>query len=128
MELKRQKRMRDKLWRAERDEIHRQGIEARRLEQERKKKIKTLQKAKQPISSELQMPILDPEITWKADQEQLKNQFHEQDEKEEVTIIVDIVGDESLRPLQQDYIAFSSDEDNSSYSSSSESSQDSIEF
>jgi len=74
------------------------------------------------------MPILDPEITWKADQEQLKNQFHEQDEKEEVTIIVDIVGDESLRPLQQDYIAFSSDEDNSSYSSSSESSQDSIEF
>ena len=98
------------------------------LSEREKKKIKALQKTKQPISSELQMPILDPEIAWKADQEQLKNQFHEQDEEEEVIIIVDIVGDESLRPLQQDYIAFSSDEDNSSYSSSSESSQDSIEF
>jgi len=60
-ELKRQKIARDKIWRAKRDEIHQQGLEARKRERERKKEIKALQKANQSISFELQISISDSE-------------------------------------------------------------------
>ena len=61
-ELKEQRKIRDRLWRAERDEIHQQGLEARKREREQKREIRILQQAKQPVPSELQMPIPDPEI------------------------------------------------------------------
>ena len=124
--------MRDKLWRAERDEIHQQGLDARKRERERKKEVKALQKAKQPIPSELQTPILDPEVAWKADQEELKKQFSlqldEQDEKdeEEIQFIIDIAGDENLQWLRQDYIPLSeSSEDSGDSGDSSDSSSES---
>ena len=118
-EFKKQQQIRDKLWYTERDEIHQQDLKTRRCEQEWKKEVKTLQKAKQPISPELEIPIPDPEAVWKAGQEELKKQFplqlYEQDEKEEgIEIIVDTAGDKSL---QQDYIALleSSEEDLSNF-------------
>ena len=131
-EFKKQQQMRDKLWRAERDEIHEQGLEARKQEREQKKKIKALQKTKQAIPSELQVPIPDPEAVWKADQEESKKlfpppQFNEIDEKDEkeIEIIVDTAGDESLQwdsiALQHDYIALSEDSEDWSNSSSEES-------
>ena len=61
----------------ERDEVHWQDIAVRKLEHERKKEIKSLQKIKLPISSELQISIFDLEAAWKADQEQLKDQLYE---------------------------------------------------
>jgi hypothetical protein len=128
-ELKRQKNARDKIWRAERDDVHRRGLKARKLERERKREVKALQKTNQAIPPKLQVPIPDPEAIWKAEQEELKIQLQlqlqEQEEEEEVTFITDDIGDESLRPLEQDYIPFpsleSDDTDDSSNSSSEES-------
>ena len=74
-EFKKQQQMRDKLWHAERDEIHERGLETRKQEQEQKKEVKALQKTKQTIPPELQMPIPDSEAVWKADQEKLKKLF-----------------------------------------------------
>jgi len=127
-ELKKQQQIRDKLWRAERDEIHQQGLETRRHEQERKREVKALQKARQPIPPELDMPIPDPEPAWKADQEELKKlfppQLYENDEKE-IEIIVDTAGDKSLLQdsiaLQHDYIALLESSEDLSDSSSDES-------
>ena len=128
-EFKKQQQMRDKLWRAERDAIHEQGLETRKQERERKKEVKALQKAKQAIPPELQVPIPDPEAVWKADQEELKklfpppqfNEIDEEDEKE-IQIIMDTAGDESLRwdsiALQHDYIALSEGSEDWSNSSS----------
>ena len=50
-ELKRQKNTRDKIWRAERDKVYRQGVEVR------KREVKALQKANQAILLNLQVPI-----------------------------------------------------------------------
>ena len=128
-ELKRQKSARDKIWRTERNIVHQQGLEARRLERERKREVKALQKANQPIPLELQVPIPDPEAIWKAEQEQeqLESQLqsYEQEEEQEVTFVTDTIGDGSLQPLEQDYIPFSllesDNNDDSSNSSSGES-------
>ena len=128
-EFKKQQQIRDKLWRAERDTIHEQDLETRKQERERKKEVKALQKAKQAILPELQVPIPDPEAVWKADQEELKklfpppqfNEIDEEDEKE-IQIIMDTAGDESLRwdsiALQHDYIALSEGSEDWSNSSS----------
>ena len=124
-ELKTQRRIRDKLWHTERDEIHQQDLDARKCEWEWKKKVKTLQKTKQAIPPELQMPILDPEAVY---QEELKRLFpphlYEKDEdEEEIEIIVNTAGDKSLLQdsiaLQHDYIALSEDSENLSNSSDS---------
>ena len=95
--------MRDKLWCAERDEIHEQDLETRKQEWEQKKKVKALQKTKQTISSELQMSISDSEIVWKINQKKskklfLSSQFNEIDEKDEkeIEIIVNTANNESL--------------------------------
>ena len=109
MKLKRQRIARDKIWRAKRDIIHQQDIEARKCEREQKKKIKALQKANQPIPSELQTAISDSEAYWKADQLQLNSQLQlqekEKEEEKEITFILDTVDDKSLQ--QQNYIALS---------------------
>ena len=99
-DLKKQDAQRAKQWRTERDQAHQDGVKARNLERERKSKVKALEKAKQPIPPELQVPIPDPEAIWKTDQEQLEIQTRlcEQEEKEEVTFVTDTIGDESLRP------------------------------
>ena len=96
--------MRDKLWHAERDEIHEWDLETRKQEQEQKKEVKALQKAKQAIPPELQVSISDPETVWKTDQEKSKklfppSQFNEIDEKDEkeIEIIVNTADDESLQ-------------------------------
>ena len=76
------------------------------------------------------MSILDPEIAWKADQEELKKlfppQLYENDEDEkEIEIIVNTVDDKSLLQdsiaLQHDYIALSESSEDLSNSSSEES-------
>ncbi len=73
------------------------------------------------------MLIPDSETVWKTDQEQMKSQLQlyeqEKEEEEEITFIIDTVGDESLQ--EQDYIAFSKNSENSS-TSSSENSDDSL--
>ncbi len=79
------------------------------------------------------MSIPDPEAVWKADQEELKRlfppQLNEKDE-EEIEIIVDTVGDESLLQdsiaLQHDYIVFSESSEENLSSSSSEKSDYSV--
>ena len=50
----------------------------------------------------------------------LKSQFLEQDEEEEITIIVDSIGGESLQPLENNCIAFPWSEDDTSSDSSPE--------
>lgn len=133
-ELKKLQQIRDKQWRAERDEAHRQGVAARKQERERKKEIKALQKAKQPIPPELQQPISDPEVIWKASQLQLTQQLQLQkkEEEEEVSFIIDTVGDRSFVE-QDDYIALpkssteeEDEEDLDSSNSSSEESDNSL--
>ena len=126
-ELKKQLQIRDKLWRAERDEIHQQDLETRKREQEWKREVKALQKTKQAILPELQVPIPDPEIAWKTEQGELKklfpSQLNEEDEKE-IQIIVNTAGDKNLLDsiaLQHDYIALSEDSEDWSNSSSEES-------
>ena len=75
VELKKQQQIRDKLWHAERNKIHKQDLETRKHEWEQKKQVKTLQKIKHSISSVLQISILNSEIAWKTDQEELKKLF-----------------------------------------------------
>lgn len=55
-----------KIWRRERDEVHRKGVDARKDEAIRIKKIKDLTKQKAYIPIELTIPIIDPEAEWKA--------------------------------------------------------------
>lgn len=73
------------------------------------------------------MPIPDPAAIWKAEQAELEIQLqlqeqNEKEEEEKVTFVTDTIGNESLRPLEQDYIALplleSNSDDNSSSSSS----------
>ena len=104
IELKKQQQIRDKIWRAERDETHKKGVEARKHERERKKELKALYQAKQPIPPELLQPIPDPEAIWKINQEQMTQQLqqlHEiteekEEEEEEIEVILNIVGDQGL--------------------------------
>ncbi len=115
--------MRDKFWYTEKDEIHQQDLETRKHEWEWKKKVKTLQKAKQSVSFELQTSIPDSETVWKTDQEELKKQLSlqlldEQDEEEEIEIIVNTAGNENLQWLGQDYISLQESSEDSSNSSS----------
>src|SRR5436190_6404860 len=77
IELKKQQQIRDKIWHAERDETHKKGVEARKRERERKKKLKALYQAKQPIPPELLQPIPDPEAIWKINQEQMTQQLQQ---------------------------------------------------
>jgi hypothetical protein len=63
-----------KLWRAERDEVYREGVKARASERAQRKRVKELLKAKQDIPTELLDPIPDPEAIWKAGQEEIKRQ------------------------------------------------------
>jgi hypothetical protein len=62
------KRNRDKAQRAIRvasnkakNELHRKGVDARKAERERKKKIQALQSAREPVPEDLLIPIRDPE-------------------------------------------------------------------
>ena len=128
-QFKKQQQIKDKLWRAERDEIHQQGLETRKREQERKKEVKALQKAKQAIPPKLQVPIPDPEIVWKADQAELKKlfpspQLNENEDENEIEIIVNTAGDKSLQDsiaLQHNYIPLLENSDDLSSSSSKKS-------
>jgi hypothetical protein len=70
-ESKRQKKVRDKLWRNERDTKYIEGVAARKLERARKKQVKELEKACQPIPPKLLVSIPDPEAIWKAEQEEM---------------------------------------------------------
>ena len=89
--------------------------------------MKALQKAKQAIPPELQVPIPDPEAVWKADQAELKKLFPSpqlNEDEDEIEIIVDTAGDKSLRDsiaLQHDYIPLSESSEDLSGSSSEES-------
>jgi hypothetical protein len=64
---KRQQKARDKLWRNEKKAMYREGVIARHLERQRKRKIKDLEKAKQDIPPELLIHIPNPEKFWLAE-------------------------------------------------------------
>ena len=58
------------------------------------------------------IPISNSEKIWKADQEEMKRQLQPQQEKEkenEITIITDTIGDQSLQPSEDSFISFSID-------------------
>ena len=112
---KRQQKAQDKIWRAEKKAKYREGVEARELERQRKRKVKVLEKASQSIPSNLLVPIPDPEKIWLAEQEEMKRELdeqHHQEEEEEVTFVIDTIGDPSLQPLGDDYIPFLRDDTN----------------
>jgi hypothetical protein len=46
--------------------------------------------------------------SFKQEELKIQLQLQEQEEEEEVTFVTDTIGDESLRPLEQDYIPFPS--------------------
>lgn len=122
--MKRQKRVRDKMFRDEKNKIYRQGVEARKQERLPKRKVKQFTKAKQDIPPKLLVPIPDPEKIWKAGQLELEKQLQEQLQREdgvEATFILDPTCDQSLT---QDYIVFpqvdSNCDDNRSSSESGE--------
>jgi hypothetical protein len=59
-EMKRQKRVRDKILRNKKNEMYQQGVEAREQERLQKRKVKELIKAKQDIPLDLLVPIPNP--------------------------------------------------------------------
>jgi hypothetical protein len=58
--------------RDEKNNKYQQGVEARKLEKERKKKVKELAAAKQDIPLKLLVPILDLEKIWLAKQKEIR--------------------------------------------------------
>ena len=113
-EAKRQQKARDKIWRDEKKAKYREGVEARKLERQRKKQVKEFVEAKQPVPPALLVPIPDSEKIWLAEQEQLESQLQElqrqrqQDDDEEVIFTIDTVGDQSFQPVD-DYIPLPGD-------------------
>ena len=61
--------------------------------------------------------IPDPEVIWKAEQEEIKKQQVSQQQEEEVSIIIDTARDQSLK---QDFVPFPSDDDDDSNMSMSD--------
>ena len=55
-----------KLWRVERNDINKKGIEAWHAERARKKKVKEMRKSKLDVPVELLTPITDPRKEWRA--------------------------------------------------------------
>jgi hypothetical protein len=105
-EAKRQQKAKDKLLRDEKNHRYEQGIEAKKLKRERKKKVKEFAAAKQDIPPELLVPIPDPEKIWLAEQEEMATQLQlqrQEQEQEEVAFVTNTISDQSL---QQDYMAF----------------------
>ena len=104
---KRDKRAIAKAWRYERDLKRKEGVQARKEERERIKKIKQLIALKQDISPELLVSIPDPQKIWEAEQAELAKQEEENTQRlkneEEITIITDTIGDSDL---QLDYMSF----------------------
>jgi flagellar biosynthesis GTPase FlhF len=112
-EAKKQQKQRDDLLRDEKKRMYREGVNAREQERARKRKVKAFEAAKQDVPPKLLIPIPDPEKIWLAQQEEMKLQEEIRlqllaQQEEEVTIITDTVGDQSLRPQEEDYIALPS--------------------
>jgi hypothetical protein len=114
-EKKKQDREFKKLLNIEKKMVHDQGVEDRKAEKERKKRVREL--AGQEVPPELLIPILDREKEWKEArqiQAQLAQEAKEKEEEEEevVSFTIDTQGDRSLvpafNPLQQDLLAFPS--------------------
>ena len=103
-----------KLLSIEKKAKHKEGVEARKQERARIKKIKELTKLKQDIPPELQVPIPDPETIWKAEQVAVL-QAAEVTKDDEVTFVIDTQGD--AFKFQQDYIPIGGDEGSESGSS-----------
>ena len=95
--------------------VHTQGLEDRKAERERKKRVKELVLGGYNVSPELLIPILDREKEW-IEARQIQAQLaQEGEEKEvqddnEVSFILDTEGDRSLVPnqLNQDFLPFPS--------------------
>ncbi|MCJ1262744.1 hypothetical protein MMC22_002614 [Lobaria immixta] len=118
-----------KIWRMERDAVIAAGVAARKENKARQRKFRELQKElkKQgldvPSDSELRISIPDPEAEWKATDvtwlelqaKKAKESEPAADDKdedeEEVTFIIDTVGDPTL---QRDFIPFGEDSDGGS--------------
>jgi hypothetical protein len=85
--------------------MYQQGVQDRKEERERKKKIKDLTAASEEVPNELLVPIPDREKAWQASQEEIKRlleEQHRQDDKE-VTFVTDFTGNQSLR-VEEDFI------------------------
>jgi hypothetical protein len=114
--MKEQKKARDKAWRAERGEMQKQGVAARKQEAARKRMIRELAAATQPIPDEMRIPIPDPQKAWLAGQEELK-QLEEAERQaaqiaeEEVQFVIDLEGSKEGLPQELDYIPFDFDSD-----------------
>jgi hypothetical protein len=114
--IKEQKKARDKAWRAKRDEMQKQGVAAPKQEAARKRMIRELAAARQPIPDEMRIPIPDPQKAWLAGQEELK-QLEEAEQQaaqiaeEEVQFVIDLEGSKEGLPQELDYIPFDFDSD-----------------
>jgi hypothetical protein len=122
-EEKKKNREFKKLLSIEKRMVHNQGLEDRKDEKERRKRVKELEQEGQEVPPELRVPILDREKEWiearaieaRAIQAQLAQEEKDalvEEEEEEVSFIMDTEGDKSLvpafNPLQQDFLAFPS--------------------
>jgi hypothetical protein len=113
-EAKRQKKFIEKQRRQEKAEKYREGVEARKLERARVKKVKELTNAKQDIPPNLLIPIPDPEKAWLANQKKLKEEEEEyrkqkEEQEEEATFVLDSTGDQDIQhEVLQDFIPFPS--------------------
>jgi hypothetical protein len=70
-----------------------------------------LQKAKQAVPPDLLVPIPDPKKIWLAEQEEMRIQSQlqrqeQQEQEEDVTFVIDTIGDQSLQSKEGDYIVF----------------------
>jgi hypothetical protein len=84
--------------------VYRQGVEDRKAERERKKRIRELEKGGQEVPAKLYIPIIDKEAVWK-EETQLAAQLTQDQDNDKVLFTIDTQGDISLVPeLDQDYI------------------------
>jgi len=83
--------------------MYRQGVQDRKEERERKKKIKDLTAASHEVPNELLVLIPDRERAWQASQEEIKTLVKEQrrQDDEEVTFVTDTTGDQSLHVKEE---------------------------
>jgi hypothetical protein len=81
--------------------MQKQGVAARKQEATRKRMIKELAAARQPILDEMRIPIPDPQKIWLAGQEELK-QLEEAERQlqteEEVQFVIDLEGNKEGLP------------------------------
>jgi hypothetical protein len=112
---KRDKKAIAKAWQYKRDLKKREGVQARKEERERVKKVKQLMASKQDVPPKLLIPIPDPQKIWEAEQAELARQEEmEKRKQKEEEVVIDTVGDPELRLDYMPFPEMGIDEDSSS--------------